>query len=131
MAPLQPDAGGVKAVRVLAVAAVFLVAVYFAFRAIAASCTGAACDAYIPVSLLLPLAIWLVAAVAGVTATVRARSHHTWFSVLVGAAVLGVAGPIVALAIFRDSPDAFVAGATVLVLLEALAALGYTFTRSG
>lgn len=131
MVPFQPHDRGVKAVRVLAVAAVFLVAVYFAFRAIAGSCTGAACDAYIPVSLLLPLAIWLVAAVAGVTATVRARSHHTWFSVLVGAAVLGVAGPIVALAIFRDNPDAFVAGATVLVLFEALAALGYTFARSG
>jgi hypothetical protein len=41
---------------------------------------------------------------------------------------LGVVGPIVALAIFRDSPDRFVPVATVLVVALPVSVLLYTLT---
>lgn len=40
--------------------------------------------------------------------------------------VLGVVGPIVSLLIFRDSPDQFVAVATVLVALPPVVVLTYS-----
>jgi hypothetical protein len=41
--------------------------------------------------------------------------------------VLGVAGPIAALLIFKDSPDAFVATAAVLEVQVAVIALAFSF----
>lgn len=116
-----------KTIRILAGAVIALIALYFVFRAVASACTGAGCDVYIPISALIPLLILLTALITGIVATVTARHDHTWFTVLLGATVLGVVGPFVALLIFRDSPDAFVAVATVLSLLVPVAALVYTF----
>ena len=116
-----------RTIRILAGAVIALIALYFVFRAVASACTGAACDAYIPISALIPLAILALGLITGIVATVAARRDHTWFTVLLGATVLGVLGPVIALAILRDSPDAFVATATVLVLLVPAAALAYSF----
>ena len=116
-----------KAVRLLAAAVLVLIAVYFVIRGLATACTGAACDAYIPISILVPLLILITVAVTGITATVNARARHSWFAGLLLSTVLGVLGPIVALLIFKDSPDAFVATGTVLELQVALVVLAYSF----
>lgn len=120
-----------KAVRLLAAAVLVLIAVYFVIRGLAAACTGAVCDAYIPISVLVPLLILITVAVTGIVATVNARANHSWFAGLLLSTVLGVLGPIVALLIFKDSPDAFVAAGTLLELQLALVVLAYSFlTRS-
>lgn len=116
-----------RAVRLLAGAVVVLVAVYFVMRGLATGCTGAGCDVYIPISLLIPLLILVTVAVTGIVATAQARASHAWFAGLLLSTVLGVIGPIVALLIFRDSPDAFVATGTVLELQVALVVLAYSF----
>lgn len=115
-----------RTLRVLSVATLVLIGVYFVFRAIVAACTGAACDAYIPISLLIPLAILVLVAITGVMATLNARRARPWMAILVAATILGVAGPLVALAIFRDSPDLFVPTAAVLELIVPVATLAYT-----
>jgi len=46
---------------------------------------------------------------------------------LIISTVLAVLGPIVALLIFKDSPDVFVATGTVLELQLAVVALAYSF----
>lgn len=116
-----------KAVRLLAAAILVLIAVYFVMRGLATACTGAACDAYIPISVLIPLLILITVAVTGITATVDARARHSWFAGLLLSTVLGVLGPIVALLIFKDSPDAFVVAGTLLELQVALVVLAYSF----
>lgn len=116
-----------KAVRVLAVIVIVLVGAYFVMRALATACTGSACDAYIPISALLPLLILVAVAVTGIAATAHARPQHSWFAGLLLSTVLGVIGPIVALLIFRNSPDAFVAVGTVLELQVAVVVLAYSF----
>ncbi len=113
--------------RGFAIAAIVLIAVNVAFRAIASKCTGAACDAYIPVSALIPLLIFLAVAVAAGLATAGAGRPSPWFPLLLALAAVSVAGPIAALLIFRDSPDAFVATGTGLELVIAVIVLGYTF----
>ena|SRR5947209_2210358 len=115
-----------RSIRVLPVASLLLIGLYFVFRAIAAQCNGAACDVYIPVSLLIPIAILLMVAITGVFATAAARGNKVWFAVLLTSTFIGVAGPIVALLVLRDRPDAFVATATVLELIVPVAALGYS-----
>ena len=117
-------------IRWLAGALIVLVATYFVMRALATACTGAACDAYIPVSLLIPLLIIAMAAVTGIAAAASARGT-TWFVWLVVSTLLGVVGPIIGLLVFKDSPDTFVATGTVLELQVALVALAYTFIRTG
>lgn len=114
-----------RAIQVFAFGAIVLVGIYFVFRAIASKCVGAACDAYIPVSLLIPLLIVVAVAIAGALAASRARGSG-WFPALLVVTVVGVAGPIAALLVFRDNPDAFVAVATVLELLAASIVLAYT-----
>jgi hypothetical protein len=121
----------VAPIRLLSVAVFVLIGLYFVMRAMATACAGPGCDVYIPISALIPLVIFVVVIATGVVATMTARSDHTWFSVLVGITVLGVAGPLIGLLVFKDSPDAFVATGTAVELLVAVAALVYTFVGSG
>lgn len=44
--------------------------------------------------------------------------------------LLGVIGPLVALAVLRDSPDAFVVTSTILVAVVPASALVYSFTAT-
>lgn len=120
-----------KAVRLLAAAVLVLVGVYFGLRVLATACTGAGCDVYVPISLLIPLLILVTVAITGIVAALRARATHSWFAGLLLSTVLGVVGPIVALLIFRDSPDAFVAVGTVLEVQVALVVLAYSFLARG
>lgn len=117
-------------IRVLAVAVIVLVGVYFVMRALANACTGSGCDVYIPISLLLPLLIFVASAVTAVLALASARGLGAWFAILIISTVLAVLGPIVALFVFKDSPDAFVATGTVLELQLAIVALAYTYIRT-
>jgi ABC-type transport system involved in cytochrome c biogenesis permease subunit len=117
-----------RAVRWFAGGVIGLVVVYFLMRMLATACTGAACDVYIPISALLPVLIFTCAAVTAVLAITSSRT--SWFAGLMISTVLAVLGPIVALLIFRDNPDAFVATGTILELQLALVALGYTYIRT-
>jgi hypothetical protein len=117
-------------IRVLAFAVIALVGAYFVMRALATACAGSACDVYIPISLLLPLLIFLGTAVTAVLAIASARGLGAWFAILIISTVLAVLGPIVALLLFKDSPDAFVATGTVLELQLAVVALAYTYRRT-
>jgi uncharacterized membrane protein YoaK (UPF0700 family) len=97
-------------------------------RLVVGNCSGSACDWFIPLSLLIPLLILVMVAITGIRATAtayRRKAHTGWALVLAALTVLGVIGPIVALAIFRDSPDRFIPVATLLVVLLPLAALAY------
>jgi hypothetical protein len=114
-------------IRILAVAVIVLVGAYFVMRALAAACTGSGCDIYIPISLLLPFLIFVATAITAVLAIAAARGLGAWFAVLIMSTVLAVLGPIVALLIFKDSPDAFIATGTVLELQLAVVALAYSF----
>jgi hypothetical protein len=60
------------ALRAFAIGTLGLLAGYHALRIIAGQCSGAQCDWFIPVSLLLPLLILLVDAVTGVLAIATA-----------------------------------------------------------
>ncbi len=113
--------------RGFAIAAIALIALNLAFRAIASKCTGSACDAYIPISALIPLLIFVAVAVAAGLGTASAGRRSPWFPLLLALTVISVAGPIAALLIFRDSPDAFVATGTGLELVIAVIVLAYTF----
>ena len=117
-------------IRVFAVAVIVLVAAYFVMRALATACTGSGCDVYIPISLLLPLLIFIASAVTAVLALASARGLGAWFAILIISTVLAVVGPIVALLVFKDSPDAFVATGTALELQLAIVALAYTYIRT-
>jgi hypothetical protein len=120
----------VRSIRILSIVVLALVAVYYVFRAVAAACSGAACDAYIPFSLLLPILILVASAITGAVAIALSRKDGPiWTAVLLTATVLGVIGPIGALAIFRDQPDVLVPVATGLELLVPLCALAYTWSR--
>lgn len=102
-------------------------------RALATACTGGACDAYIPVSLLLPVLVFVAAAATGLTACVEVRGS-AWFLWLVISTALAIAGPPAALLVFKDSPDAFVATGALLELQVAVVAIASTLmirTRRG
>jgi len=116
-------------VRVAAIATLVLLIAYHLMRVAATACSGSACDAFIPVSLLLPILILVGAAVTGVLAIVAARRDTTWLIVLILCTAVGVFGPIVALVVLRDSPDAFVVTSTILVALAPVGALVYSFSR--
>jgi len=98
-------------------------------RIAATACSGSVCDAYIPLSLLLPLLVLVGAAVSGVLAISAARREKTWFAVLIVCTAVGVIGPCIALVVLRDSPDAFVVASTLLVAIAPAAALAYSFSR--
>ncbi len=120
-----------RAIRLFAIAAIVLIAVYFLFRAVAANCAGAACDALIPLSLLIPFLIFLAVVSAAALATAREGRRSPWFVPLLVLTVVSVLGPIAALLVFRDSPDAFVGAGTALELLVTLAVLASTFRVQG
>lgn len=118
--------------RVAAIITLGLLVGYHALRLIAAQCSGAQCDWSIPVSLLVPVLILLVGALTGFLAigTAAGRGQIGWLSLFIAATGLGLLGPIVSLAIFRDSPDVFVPLATLLIVLIPVAALTYTTVHS-
>jgi hypothetical protein len=113
-------------IRWSAVAVIVLLAAYFVMRALATACTGAACDVYIPVSLLIPVLPLAAAAVTGIAATLASRGT-AWFAWLLISTAAGVAGPPIALFIFKNGPDAFVVTAAALTLQVALVSLAYSF----
>ena len=98
-------------------------------RLAATACSGSVCDVYIPLSLLLPSLILVGSAVTGVVASLGARRDRSWLIGLSLCTAIGVVGPIVALALLRDSPDAFVVTSTILVALAPVGTLIYSFSR--
>lgn len=98
-------------------------------RIAATACTGGGCDAYIPISLLLPILALAAALVTAALAISAARHDNSWLVVLSLCAVLGVVGPLIGLIVLRDSPDALVVSSTILVALVPVSALAYSFTR--
>ena len=116
-------------VRVSALVTLALLVLYHLMRVAATACTGGGCDIYIPMSLLLPLLVLIGAVVSGVLAISAARRDAAWLVVLLLCTVIGVVGPIVALLVLRDSPDAFVVTSTILDALAPVSALVYSFTR--
>jgi uncharacterized membrane protein HdeD (DUF308 family) len=117
----------VSRVRTFAIITLVLLGGYHVMRVIVAQCSGAACDAYIPLSLLLPLLVLASAVVTALLAIAHARADGTWLIILVATAAVGVLGPVVSLIVLRDNPDAFVILSTVLVLLIPVSALVYSF----
>jgi hypothetical protein len=119
-----------RSVRILAIVTLALVAAFYGLRALAGQCAGGECEAYIPFSLLLPLAALVLAGVTGFLAigAARERRQGGWLALLIICAIASVAGPIASAFAFRDSPDLFVPVATALILFVPLAALVYSFT---
>jgi heme/copper-type cytochrome/quinol oxidase subunit 3 len=120
-------------IRAFAILTLVLLAAYFGLRVVATQCSGPRCDTYfIAPSLLLPLLILVVAAVTGILAITAARqgAQGAWAGALSACTLLGVLGPVVSLAIWRNSPDQFVLAATLLVLLVPLSALIFSVTAS-
>jgi hypothetical protein len=113
-------------VRVAAIVTLALLIIYHLTRAAAAACQGERCDFYLPLSLLLPLLVVAAAAVTGVLAAMSARRQTPWLLTLGAAAIVSVVGPSILLFFLRDSPDAFVISATVVVALVPVVALIYT-----
>ena len=116
-------------VRVAAIVTLSLLVAYHLMRVAATACTGSVCDAYIPFSLLLALLVLIGAAVSGVLAISAARHDRAWLMVLILCTAVGVVGPIIALLVLKDSPDAFVVSSTILVALPPVGALAYSFSR--
>jgi hypothetical protein len=131
--PKREAAQGMSAVRLSAFLTLLLLATYHALRLAAAQCSGVQCDWYIAPSLLLPILIVVVVGLTGFVAMLAARRRRrtaggqTWLGVLAICTALGVIGPIVALALLKESPDGLVAIATVLFLLTPLSALIFSF----
>jgi len=118
-----------RSVRILAILTFALVAAFYGLRALAGQCAGPECEAYIPFSLLLPLAALILATITGYLAIGASRARHQvgWLVALIICTIVSVAGPIASAIIFRDSPDLFVPVATVLILFAPLTALVYSF----
>lgn len=120
------------ALRVCAIAALLVLGGYHLMRLAAAQCNGVGCDWYIAPSILLPLLVLGLVSVTGVLAVVAVRRRRdapgarTWLIVVIITTLLGVAGPVVSLAILRDSPDALVVTGTVLYMLAPVTALAYS-----
>jgi FtsH-binding integral membrane protein len=125
------DQGRLSTVRISAAVALLLLAGYHALRFAAGGCSGAACDWYIPASLFVPLMVLAAVVTTGwlaVSAAIRTRERPgggAWLWSLVVCSILGVAGPLLGLAVLRDSPDALVVTSTVLLALAPVAALLY------
>jgi hypothetical protein len=98
-------------------------------RLAATACTGSVCDAYIPLSLLLPVLVLAGAVASGGLAISAARRERTWLLALSACTAIAVIGPTTAILFLRDSPDAFVVSSTILVALAPVSALAYTFSR--
>ena len=116
-------------VRVVAIVTLALLILYHLLRAAATACNGSGCEIFIPISLLLPLLILIGAAWSGVLAMLAARRNRMWLIALGLCTGIAVIGPIVALIVLRDSPDAFVVSSTILVSLAPVGALVSGFAR--
>jgi len=117
-------------IRIAAMVALLLFAGYAVLRAAAGQCSGAQCDAYVIPSLALPLAAVVAVGVTGVLAIYSARLvSRSWLWILAAATAVGVFGPPVALAIFRDQPDSLVFVASVLLVQGPVAALVFTISE--
>ncbi|HCF99240.1 MAG TPA: hypothetical protein DEV93_01695 [Chloroflexi bacterium] len=117
-----------------------LLAAYDVLRVIAGHCSGARCETYVPISLLLLPALILVAVVGTGLLSIAAaqqraqdapnhtvkRGQVTWLSVLRACTRLGVFGPIVSVAVFRSSPDLVLLVATLLAASVPISALAFT-----
>jgi uncharacterized membrane protein len=112
----------------LALVTVGLLVAYYGLRSMASQCSGTQCDAYIPVSLLLPGLILVMATLTGLWAIKAAsrRSETTWWLILGACALAGVVGPVVSLVIWRDHPDTAVTVAALLLALIPVSALSYS-----
>jgi hypothetical protein len=108
---------------------VAVVVVYHGLRIAASQCSGAGCDIYIPLSLLLPISALVLAAVTGGMAAYSARGSRGWIAVLAACAVLGAIGPIVAGFLIQDN-DVLVWLSTVLVLSVPVSVIAHAAFRS-
>ncbi|HYM51462.1 MAG TPA: hypothetical protein VET65_12950 [Candidatus Limnocylindrales bacterium] len=126
--------------RVFALVTLAILGLYLVLRVVVGQCTGSGCEAFIPVSLLLPILVLVADVATGFTAltTVHGRvraspasqarqAQVTWRAILAACTALGVIGPLLALAVFRNNPDQFVVAAAVFSLLTPLSALVYSF----
>ena len=97
---------------------------YYVLRLIASNCTGSGCEVYIPLSVLLPLLIWVTAIAAGVIAARNAWSRHrrVWSLGLAALTLLAIVVPPASLYLLRDNPDALVPTVTVVLALVPVAA---------
>jgi hypothetical protein len=102
-------------IRVLGWAIVLIVVAYHGLRLMLSACSGASCDAYSPLTLLLPVAGIVIAGVTGGLAAYEARRRPVWAIVLAACGVLAFLGPIVAAVVLKDN-DTKVWLSTVLVL---------------
>ena len=102
-------------VRIMGWVIVLVVIAYHGLRLILTACAGPSCDAYSPLTLLLPIAALVLAGVTGAIAAYEARARRNWSILLAGCAVLAFAGPIVAAFLLSDN-DTKVWVSTVLVL---------------
>lgn len=114
-------------------ATLLLLAGFHVLRLLASACAGPACDAYVPFSLLLPLLLLggeTVTALAA-RAELQRRPWSRWNAALAVAAVAGVGGPILVLAVFRNNPDPLVVISTILFAALPVTALAYSFRVGG
>jgi hypothetical protein len=120
-------------IRIVSVLTLVALVGYFILRESASACSGPQCDSYILPSLALPLLIVVLAAVTGALALTAARNmpRGAWPAILSACLAIGVLGPVISAAIFRDSPDTFIPVATSLVLLVPLSALLFSFIGGG
>jgi CHASE2 domain-containing sensor protein len=121
-----------RSIRILAIITFALIAAFYGLRALAGACSGPECDAFIPFSLLLPLAALALAAVTGFLAigAARQRRQGAWLAILATSTLMSIVGPIACAFVFRDNPDVFVPVATALIALAPLSALVYSLTAN-
>ena len=116
-----------KRISLVAGGSLGLVVAYHALRLAAGQCVGGGCDAYIPLSLLLPVAMLVSAGVSGLWAMAEAlrRKQGLWATGLGACTLLSIGGTVAAAVIWRDSPDLLVGIATVLIALTPVIVLVY------
>lgn len=113
----------------VAVSLVFLTS-YWVLREVATACSGANCDAFIVPSVALPILVLISVGVTGWLAISWARPvGGAWLVILIATTALGLLGPPIALAIFRNQPDSLVLTATLLFAQGPVAALVYTIAE--
>jgi hypothetical protein len=117
-------------IRVSAAASLLFLSLYWALREVAARCTGIQCDIYIIPSIGLPLLVLITVGITGWLAISWARPvGGMWLSILIGSTAIGLLGPPIALALFRDQPDSLVLTASLLFAQGPVAALVYTIAE--
>jgi len=118
-------------IRISAAVTLVLLAGYSALRAVASQCVGTQCDIYVVPSLALPIAVLVAVGVTGALAISWARPvGGSWLVILIATTVIGVLGPPIALAVFRNQPDSLVMAATLLFIQGPVAALVYSISEA-